>query len=462
MMVTVPATKELIIRYSPRGVARDIFAMQDPQIVLSGPAGTGKSRAILEKVHLACLMHPNLRALMVRKTRRSLTESAMVTYEKHVLGPELGTKVHWKSSVQQYQYRKNGSILAVGGLDKPSKIMSSEWDLIYVQEATELTENDWESCTIRLRNGKNSYQQLIGDCNPDAPTHWLRQRSNLGKTIMLESRHEDNPLLFREDGTMTPEGERYIGALEDLTGVRLARYRYGIWASSEGAVYEGAWDRSRNLIDRSQAAIRPEWPRYLSVDFGYTNPFVCQWWAVDPDGRLYLYREIYKTKTLVEDHCVDIALHSGWYHLLPKDHPRYATRPAQNADPLPREIICDHDAEDRATFERHLGLYTTAAKKSVSDGIQAVASRLKSAGDGKPRLYLVRDGLVERDRDLNAHKKPTCTDEEMDGYVWAMSSAGTKEEPVKKDDHGNDALRYIVARFDLQPSGVSYAPSIWK
>src|SRR5260221_10143392 len=133
-MIATPVRtgSEVVLRYNPRGAAASIFAMQDSQLVLSGPAGTGKSRAILEKVHLACLKHPGLRALMVRKTRRSLTESAMVTYEKHVLGPELGTRVQWKSSVQQYQYRKNGSILAVAGLDRSSKIMSSEWDLIYV------------------------------------------------------------------------------------------------------------------------------------------------------------------------------------------------------------------------------------------------------------------------------------------------------------------------------------------
>src|SRR6266704_3278706 len=304
MTTTLPAKPELILRYSPRGAARDIFKMQDPQIVLSGPAGTGKSRAILEKVHLACLKHPNLRALMVRKTRRSLTESAMVTYEKHVLGPEFGTRVQWKSSVQQYQYRENGSVLAVGGLDKPSKIMSSEWDLIYVQEATELTEDDWESCTIRLRNGKNTYQQLIGDCNPDAPTHWLKQRASSGKTTMLESRHEDNPLLFQEDGIMTAEGERYISMLEELTGVRLARYRYGIWAGAEGCVYQESWDRARNVVD--PFPLQPEWPRYLAVDFGYVHPFACLWAAIDNDGRIIIYRQIYKTKTLVEDHAKQI------------------------------------------------------------------------------------------------------------------------------------------------------------
>ena len=33
-----------------------------------------------------------------------------------------------------------------------------------------------------------------------------------------------------------------------------------------------------------------------------TNPFVAQFWAEDPDGRLYLFVEIYMTHRLVEEH----------------------------------------------------------------------------------------------------------------------------------------------------------------
>ena len=455
--MTTAALDAPTITYSPRGSARDIFALRVPELLLSGPAGTGKSRALLEKVHLACLRHPGMRALMVRKTRRSLTESGMVTYWTKVVHPADG--VLWRPSEQQYQYR-NGSVLAVGGMDKPQKIMSSEWDLCYVQEATELNENDWEAITTRLRNGKNSYQQLLGDCNPEAPTHWLRQRAASGRLLMLESRHEDNPVLFDENGVMTAEGERYLAVLDSLTGVRYARLRLGQWAAAEGMVYENAWDRSRNMIDRSP--IPQEYPRYLAIDFGYTNPFVCQWYAVDPDGRLIRYREIYKTKMLVEDHCQSIALASGWYHLLPKSHPRYRQRPSDTADPLPRAIICDHDAEDRATFERHLGLYTTAAKKTVSDGIQAVSARLRPAGDSRPRLSFMRDALVERDRDLADRKKPTCFEEEIDSYVWKMGSSGMKEEPVKEDDHAQDSTRYMVAHLDLQSNDVAYVKSFWR
>jgi hypothetical protein len=66
-------------------------------------------------------------------------------------------------------------------------------------------------------------------------------------------------------------------------------------------------------------------------------------------------------------------------------------------EPRPKRIVCDHDVEDRATLEKHLRMMTWAAKKDKSPGIQAVASRLKKAGDGRPRLFLLRDALVERD-----------------------------------------------------------------
>jgi phage terminase large subunit len=62
-----------------------------------------------------------------------------------------------------------------------------------------LNQEDWEAIITRLRNWKMPYQQLIGDCNPDSPTHWLKARSGAGgPLVMLESRHEDNPCLRDE------------------------------------------------------------------------------------------------------------------------------------------------------------------------------------------------------------------------------------------------------------------------
>lgn len=113
--------------------------------------------------------------------------------------------------------------------------------MIYVQEATKLFEEDWEALTTRLRNGVMSYQQLIAECNPSAPTHWLKRRSDRGDVLMLESRHEDNP-------ACTPA---YLATLDKLTGVRKLRLRYGKWAAAEGLVYED-WNRDIHLVSRKQ------------------------------------------------------------------------------------------------------------------------------------------------------------------------------------------------------------------
>jgi phage terminase large subunit len=115
-----------------------------------------------------------MRALIVRKTRTSLTESALVTFEDKVL-PEHSrlTEGAQRRLRQSYSY-PNGSNIVVGGLDDSQRVMSTEYDMIYVMEAIEATENDWENLTTRLRNGVMPYQQIIADTNPDAPTHWLK------------------------------------------------------------------------------------------------------------------------------------------------------------------------------------------------------------------------------------------------------------------------------------------------
>lgn len=443
--------------YEPWGAAKDVFHARDSEVLLSGPAGTGKSRGCMEKLHMLALLNPGMRGLIVRKTLASLGSTALVTWREHVAKEalEAGLLRWYGGSPQespQYQYT-NGSVIVVGGMDKATRIMSSEYDVVYAQEAIELTEDDWESITTRLRNGKISFQQVIADTNPQVPHHWLKRRVDRGATRMLNCRHEDNPVLFTADGQLTPSGVSYIGKLDALTGVRKMRLRYGMWVAAEGLIYEG-FDPDVHLVDPFD--IPESWTRWWSVDFGYTNPFVLQCWAEDGDGRLYLYREIYYTRRLVEDHardilrivraCVDCCGAKGSGH---DCHTCGACR-LEWTEPRPRAVICDHDAEDRATLEKHLGLSTTAATKAVTGGIQAFESRLKVAGDGRPRLFLVRDAVVARDPGLEDAKKPACTAEEIVGYVWAVKPGGElKEQPLKENDHGMDAGRYMIAELDL-------------
>jgi phage terminase large subunit len=436
--VTTALGQGVTVRYEPRGAAQELFRTKRAEVFIAGPAGTGKSLACLYRLHLTALHNPNARFLIFRKTAVSLGSTTLVTWEKKVAADAIarGIVTWFGGSAREapgYRY-SNGAKIDVAGMDRPEKIMSAEYDLVFGDEATELTITDWESVGTRLRNGMLSWQQQMGACNPSHPTHWIKQRCDQGVAKMLVSRHADNPAYVNTDGSFTDVGSAYFAKLDALTGVRKLRLRDGIWAAAEGLIYEG-FDEAVHLVDPFR--VPHEWRRWLAVDFGFTNPFVMQWWAEDPDGRLFLYREIYRTRRLVEDH----ARQARALMVYPS---------GQWKEPRPSAVICDHDAEDRATLEKHLGLRTAAAHKAVRPGVQAVQSRLKVAGDGRPRLFIVRNALVERDTDLGEAKKPACTEEEVAGYVWSVKPGGTSPEvPLKENDHGMDAARYMVAARDL-------------
>jgi phage terminase large subunit len=287
---------------------------------------------------------------------------------------------------------------------------------------------------------------VILSTNPDHPKHWINTRLiKGGQAAVYRSGAHDNPHNPLD----------YLATLDLLTGVRRLRLRDGKWVQAEGAVYAD-FDYDVHLVDAFP--VPAGWRRIRSIDFGYTNPFTCQWWAINPDGRMYLYREIYKTQVLVEDHADEIKrLGAGCSRAEWDELSARKKKELLAAGERFEATVADHDAEDRATLARY-GVPTLPAKKDVSPGIQAVQARLRVAGDGKPRLMLMRGALVAEDRRLREAKKPLCLEDEMPGYEWepAREGAVAKEAPVKLDDHGVDAMRYAVMHLDSAPKRPSW------
>lgn len=420
--------------YRPFGTALQLFQCKDPEVLLSGPAGTGKSRANLEKLHLCAEKYPGMRALILRKTRESLTQSALVTFEEKVVPSGHAILGGPKRNMRQSYRYPNSSEIVIGGLDKSEKVMSTEYDMAYIQEAIEVSAKDWENVTTRLRNNMMPYQQIIADTNPSSPEHWLYKRCRNGKCTFLDSKHEENPVLWdMEHRCYTPVGAIYLSKLDALSGVRFKRLRQGLWVSAEGMIFED-WDNDAHMVDHFYPP--DDWPRIWGVDFGFTNPFVWQNWVVHPDNILILHQEIYMTHILVED-IAEMILDTV------------------REQPEPIAIICDHDAEDRATLQKHLKMSTKKAHKAVSSGIQAVNARLKLRDNGIPGIRLMRDARVHPpDSELEEAEKPTCTANEIDGYVWDITAGQKKgDQPVKENDHGCDTMRYVVAFHDRIAGG---------
>lgn len=390
-------------------------------LLLTGAAGGGKSRTAAEKVNAYCWTYPNSTWLILRKAKEWTGKSIVPFMWKTVMG--MDKRIRYNKSEDTFYY-PNGSVIYSGGMmdDKQRESVRSiggdgGLDGAWFEEGNAFTRNDYEEIIGRVRHTAADWQQIIITTNPDAPTHWIyKDLIQGGEAKVYYSAAKDNP----------NNSPAYLGNLQKLTGVMKERLVDGRWVQAEGAIFD-EYDPQIHMIDAKDCP--PFIRRYRAVDFGYSNPFVCQWWGEDADGRLYRYREIYQTKRLVEDITKQIAR-------LSEGEVITAT-------------VADHDAEDRATMSRH-GIDTLPAKKDVASGLQAVKGRLKVQEDKKPRLYFVRGALVEVDQLLEADKKPTCTEDEMPGYAWQKYPDGkpNKEQPVKINDHGCDTTRYMVKHVD--------------
>lgn len=413
--------------YTPQGKMTQAFDHRDRELLLVGSTGTGKTLAALWKLHLFCWKYPGVRTLMVRKTLVALTGSSMVAYQEYVLGSRpdnYGVRPFGGSKIRPAGFTyPNGSTISIGGMDKADKIKSTEYEMIYINEATELQLNDYEMLiTRRHRNPKSPYTQILSDCNPDSPAHWLYQRINNGQVKSITTTHEDNPVLFDEQShEWTRIGKDYIAGLDELTGVRLQRLRYGIWAAAEGIVYD-EWNPEIHLLTDDQLREFHVWKHgavnraavrtvLAGVDWGYTAPGHIGVWAFDRDGRAYLLEQVHRTQRTMD-----------WWIPVAK-----SLRSKYSID----EFVCDPAEPGFIEQFNAAGLPAVAGPNAIRDGINAVKQRLKVAGDGRPRLYVRLDSLQDVDQSLKKLGKPTGFVDEITSYVWADG----KELPVDDGNH---------------------------
>ena len=382
-----------------RGGAADFWRCHDHEVILAGPANTGKTYAGMHKLDALLWKYPGSQAAIIRKAFSYLHGSVCQTFEKvanmHAIQKYGGERA------ERYIY-PNGSCIWLGGMDKPGKVLSSERDFIYVNQAEETTEEDWETLLTRCdgRAGHSPYPQLMGDCNPSSARHWIRERAGRGALRLLKSVHLDNPTLFDDKGEMTERGKRALSILENLTGVRRKRLLEGEWATAEGAVYE-AFRYDIHVRERS-----PDEMRYwaLAMDEGYTNPAVILLVGFDGDGRQHIAQEFYRRGVLQKD-VVQEAVSLNKLHAI-------------------STVAVDNAAAGLIADLIDVGLPAQGYKGRVLDGITQVQALLKVQGDGRPRLTV----------------DPSCinTINEFESYVWKPG----KDEPVKDNDHAMDALRY--------------------
>ena len=395
----------------------DFVSYRGSEALIHGPAETGKTISALNKLHICACKYPKASIVIARKTLSSTFATVLQTFLNKVLsnGNSNIANIYGGEKPQWFDY-PNGSRIWITGLDKSSKVLSAEHDIIYVNQAEELLLDDWETLTTRTtgRAGNMPYSQTIGDCNPSYPLHWMYHRPSLK---LFYSNHQDNPTLYQV-GELTEQGKRTMAVLESLTGTRRTRLLEGKPAQAEGIIYE-EWDEAVHLIYENEL---PECQRHIaSLDWGYVHPGVMGVWGIDGDGRMYLVCQVYKTGQTID-----------WWIERGKEFKVEFGIETFIGDPSQPAYI---EAFRRA------GLKMIAANNDVLPGIDKVKQRLKDK-----RLFIVRDRGRYLDTSLQEARRPFLVEHEWPGYVWADSKI--KEIPIKELDDGLDSVRYAAMYLD--------------
>jgi len=396
---------------------RDILEAPDVRrIVFDGGARSTKTTLICAWLSVEAARYPGAPILIARKYRDHAKDSLY----NDTLRRLLRGRREWRFRDGDLEiHHRNGSFIRVEGLDDASrtdKVLGTEYAHVFLNEATQLSWPSVQTVLTRLAHRAVPVRKLILDCNPKNQRHWLYKAGILHVDPDTGEPLPDAATWRRQNWTpydnphLPPDA---LATLEALSGVQRRRMLNGEWCEADGAVYD-EWDEDVHVWRGPLPAGAASWRKVRGVDFGYTNPFVCLWGLVDPDGRLWIVRERYARQVIVSAHAVAI----------------------KAADPGPFGwTVADHDAEDRATLHS-AGILTLPARKDVERGIQAVKRRLAVQPDDRPRLY-VCEGCTE-------------TLGEFYDYAWEPAKDGrnAKEAPAKDRDHAMDALRYMVMQLD--------------
>lgn len=218
---------------------------------------------------------------------------------------------------------------------------------------------------------------------------------------------QDNPFLASEE----------IQKLYDcMSKDELESRCYGKFVGHSGGVYN-EFDENLHVIE--PFAVPYEWYDKISIDPGLNNPLSAHWYAVDFDGNVYVIAEHYQAQKDIIFHSQkikEICDNLNW-------HRRNGYINALIDSAASQRTLASTKSVADLFYDNGI-LVNTNVNKDVFSGIQRVKSYFKNA-NGKARLFIFKN----------------CTNmiREIKTYRW-----GDGDNPIKKDDHAVDELRYYI------------------
>ncbi len=284
---------EVVALYTPTDRQLALHTCPAPNVFYGGAAGPGKSHSLRWHCVLACLQHPNFRALLLRRQFIELETTHILA-----LRTELPKAVARYEPSRHRVLFKNGSILQMGHCstdDDFRQYLSTEWGLIAVDEAGDFTAWMLEMLPSRLRSTDRAVlPQYVLASNPGGiGHHWLKShfidKDWPGDTYQrhayafLPAVVGDNPHL----------PAWYVDRLKALPEAERKAYFEGDWNAFVGQVFR-EWNPTVHVLPEDWT-LPGHWAVSCGLDWGYRNPSCLLVLAQSPKGDLVATDELYFT-----------------------------------------------------------------------------------------------------------------------------------------------------------------------
>jgi len=362
-------------------------------LVLYGGAGSGKSNFTAQKIVYRMISEKNHKFLVVRKTEKSIRESARADIIDVIEGMGMGESFTYSTSPtgEMTIVCPNNNKILFRGIDQREKIKSIKgitggW----IEEASELTLDDFTQLDLRIRGSDmKNYVQWVLSFNPISSVHWLKVRFFDNKdplATVVHTTYKDNRYL----------DEDYIKILNALKHTNLSYYKIyalGQWGVLEGQIYD-----KYTIVDSMPK--EHEIHRW-GVDFGFNHPMALTEIMIDGND-LYIDEVFYKSNYTTSEMIREVKqTHPHIQKLMGR---------ADSAEP------------DRIKELNSGGFKTVKAIKKVVAGIDKVKSY-----------------------NIFVTKRSTNIINEFDLYAWKLDKENNPlDEPIKLNDDAMDSIRYAV------------------
>jgi phage terminase large subunit len=253
-------------------------------LILHGGAGSGKSVFAVQRYVYKMLTQKQFNLLVVRNTGKTNRDSTYALFRQILIKWKLYNYFKINESDLRIKCNINGNEIIFAGLDDVEKLKSvtfSKGELtdIWIEEATEIQESDFNQLDVRLR-GKGTKKQIVLTFNPIDINHWIKKR--------FIDRKDDNVLVmhstYKDNDFLDEDYKRLLESYKDTDPYYYDVYCLGNWGVLGKCVFDA------NKLQQRRAELKqPLKTGYFIYDYDGSAITNIKW-VNDKEGYINIYQ----------------------------------------------------------------------------------------------------------------------------------------------------------------------------